>query len=51
MYSSDGSFLTNILWQHVKNAVNFWYNLKERRIHQNKKRKTRAGKIARPKRV
>ena len=26
--------------QHVKNAVNFWNNSKERRIHQHKKRKT-----------
>ena len=37
--------------QNVKNAVNFWCNSKEQRIHQPKNRKTRAAQVAKPKRV
>ena len=37
--------------QHAKNVVNFWYNPKEQRIHQLKKRKVRAAQVAKPKRV
>ena len=37
--------------QHAKNDIHFWYNSKEQKIHQHKKRKTIAGQVAKPKRV
>ena len=37
--------------QHTKNAINFWYNSKEQRIHQCKNRKLKAAKVVKLKHV